>query len=33
MLKLVPPKGMTNSEPASGREAACYLLKIINIDT
>ena len=33
MLKLVSPKGMTNSEPACGRQVACDLLKIINIDT
>jgi len=33
VLKLLPPMGMTNSEPACGRQAACDLLKTINIDT
>jgi hypothetical protein len=33
MLKILSPKGMINSEPACGRQAACVLKKTININT
>jgi hypothetical protein len=33
MLKLLSLKGITNSEPAYGRQAACDLQKTIDKDT